>query len=91
MEATSFFQPVGLECQCHIFCSLRVDWLSLRGTTTPARTFLPILEVLTCSRCSSSRHNSSGERSAARQSLRARFSGDRTTRVCARWQESEKH
>ena len=79
VEATSFFRPLGLECKCHgkrprslmgcIFCCFRVDWLSL--------------EVLTYSRCSR-RHSSSGERSSARRSLPARFSGDRTTRACAR-------
>ena len=67
-----------------IFCWPRVNWLTLRGTARPERTFLPILEVLTYSRGSSSRHSSSGERSSARRSLPARLQGDQTTRACAR-------
>ena len=49
----------------------RVDWLCLRGIAQPERTILPILEVVTYSRCCSGGQSSSGERFSARRSLPA--------------------
>ena len=51
------------------------------------RTWCPtragVFRVVYVGVCNSSRHSSSGERSSARRSLPARFSGDQTTRACA--------